>query len=139
MFDDCLYFNLVALTRRMGKVWCREFGRLGLSPSHGYLLFAIVERGHPTQRSLAELLELDASTINRFVDALEKRDLVARGGRGKTGFVEATAAGRREHRRIERTMDRLYGEMRGCFGPRKFDSLVADLQAARGTLRSHDS
>lgn len=131
MFDECIYFNLVTLTRRVSKTWQEEFERLGLSPSHGYLLFAIAENPKASQKDLGELMELDASTITRFVDALAAKGLVEKKSRGKGAVIAMTPEGRKTHRAVQAAMDRLYGAMAGHFGEKRFTAFVGDLRAAR--------
>ena len=74
-FDQCLYFNLAALNRKITKIWEQEFGKLDLSPSHGYVLAAIAEMPEISHKTLSELMELDPSTMTRFLDKLESKGL----------------------------------------------------------------
>lgn len=78
MYEKCLFFNLNAFTRQLNKLWEDEFAKLGLSASHGYLLrLALCEPGL-TQKELADRLGLAASTVTRFIDALEKKGFLKR-------------------------------------------------------------
>ena len=131
MFDDCIYFNLVTLTRRVSKTWQEEFERLGLSPSHGYLLFAIAENPKASQKELGELMELEASTITRFVDALAVKGLVEKKSRGKGAVIAMTPEGRKTYRDVKDAMDRLYRSMAEHFGNKRFRDFVGDLRQAR--------
>ena len=63
MFDGCFYFNLSSLSRMVTEIWKDEFSQLGLSPSHGYLLFAMVEKSGAQQKDYSDYLDLDESTI----------------------------------------------------------------------------
>jgi MarR family transcriptional regulator, organic hydroperoxide resistance regulator len=83
MFDACIYFNLNTLTRKINQIWDAHFERLGLSPSHAYTLMVILESPGLTNKELAQHMELDQSTLTRFVDSLLKRGLVTREGQGK--------------------------------------------------------
>lgn len=85
MFDECIYFNLSALTRKVTRIWEEEFGKLGLSPSHGYLLFAIAENPDASQKELGEIMELDPSTVTRFIDTLVSKGLAKKPVRGRSG------------------------------------------------------
>lgn len=131
MFDECLYFNLAALNRRIGKIWHDAFMRLGLSPSHGYLLFAIVEKPEASQKELSEILELDASTVTRLIDGLARKGMIDKTKRGKGATFNVTADGRRTYGNVKKTMDNLYAGMQKHFGARAFESFVDDLHAAR--------
>ena len=134
MFDECIYFNLVALTRKINKIWQEEFERLGLTPSHGYLLFAIVKEPNASQKELSEILALDASTITRLIDNLVKKNLVDKKSRGKGAILSVTPAGEKEYLVIKETMDKLYNSMQKKFGKKEFSDLVNGLHAARTLL-----
>jgi len=134
MFDECIYFNLSALTRKVTRIWEEEFGRLGLSPSHGYLLFAIAESPDASQKELGEIMELDPSTVTRFIDALVSKGLAEKPVRGKGADIRLTPSGRREYKKIRKIMDALYMKMRGHFGHKQFDAFVGGLYKARQSL-----
>ncbi|MFD2257006.1 MarR family winged helix-turn-helix transcriptional regulator [Luteolibacter algae] len=136
MFDGCLYFNLSSLTRSITEIWKLEFAKLGLSPSHGYLLFAMVENSGMQQKDYGDYLDLDASTVNRLIDALVRKNLVAKNGMGRSSEVYVTDEGRLEYRRIKKTMDTLRQKMIDSLGEERFDQLVGDLCAVRGTLKN---
>lgn len=134
MFEQCIYFNLSTLTRKISKIWQTEFGRLGLSPSHGYLLFAIVEEPEASQKDLSQLMELDASTITRFIDSLVAKGLVEKTSKGKGSVFAVTHDGKKTYRSVKKTMDGLYQSMQSYFGAKKFEHLVGNLYQARQSL-----
>ena len=134
MFDRCIYFNLVTLTRKVNKIWQQEFKRLGLTPSHGYLLFAMKELPEATQKELSELMKLDASNITRLIDGLENKGLVEKTARGKGAKFSITTEGQESYRTVKNVMDSLYGAMQERFGPEHFQSFVNDLHDAKQTI-----
>lgn len=134
MFDECIYFNLSALTRKITKIWQTEFDRLNLSASQGYLLFAIVEQPKATQKDLSEMMELDASTITRFMDVLERRGFLEKTSRGKGASFAVTAEGKKAYRTIKKSMDSLYHSMQEHLGSQTFTDFVAGLRSARRTF-----
>lgn len=131
MFDRCIYFNLATLTRRINRIWSDAFGRVGLSPSHGYLLRAIAESPEASQKDLGELMELDASTITRFMDALEAKGLIEKTSRGKGASFGVTREGRKVNRAVTKTMDELFQGMQAHFGAAQFKVLVEGLRKAK--------
>lgn len=135
MFEECIYFNLATLTRSMDKLWSEAFGRLGLSPSPGYLLFAIAECPGTSQKQLAELLELDASTITRFIDGLAAKGLLEKKSRGKGAAFTLTPRGQKVRHEVKKTMDLLFNEMQAQFGQRRFKSFVDDLRKAKQSFK----
>lgn len=135
MFNQCIYFNLATLTRKISKIWQSEFEQYGLSPSHGYLLFAIVENTNTRQKELSELMELDASTITRFIDTLANKGLLKRSTKGKGSLVFATEKGKQKYISVKDTMDKLYLQMQKQFGEEDFKIFVNSLYNAKQTLK----
>lgn len=131
MFDRCVYFNLTTLTRKVTKLWQTEFGRLDLSPSHGYLLKAMSDEPDASQKDLSAAMELDASTVTRFIDALAQRGLIEKLSVGKGARYRVSPLGRRTVKRIDRLMDELYAQMQDTFGPKVLRDFVSQVQHAR--------
>jgi len=78
MFDKCLYFNVIKLSRTIGSLWESAYRPLGLSPSHAYLMQLILDSPGDTPKSLAKKMDLKLSTISRLVDGLSSNKLVER-------------------------------------------------------------
>lgn len=78
MFERCLYFNTNALTRTLNAQWDQAFARYDLVPSHAYLLRIVLEKPGLSQQDIANELQLEKSTIARFLAQLEARDLIVR-------------------------------------------------------------
>jgi DNA-binding MarR family transcriptional regulator len=131
MFDRCIYFNLTTLTRQITTLWQEEFDRLGLSPSHGYLLVAMARNPAISQKELGELMELAPSTITRFIDTLVRRGLAEKKDKGKGAATTVTAKGKQVGHQVNKLMDALYGQMKDRFGAKRFETFVSDLSSAR--------
>jgi len=134
MFDKCLYFNLATLSRQITKIWSDEFASLGLSPSHGYLLMAIDANPNASQKELREILELDPSTVTRFIDGLESKKLIERSSAGKGGQVSLTTHGRKLVKTANRTGLALRNQMHATFGEDVFNDVVGKLAQMKETL-----
>ena len=78
MFERCLYFNINALTRTVNRIWNEAFAEFELSPSHAYLLRLTLSEPGLTPKQISHELKLEKSTITRFLDSLEKKDLIFR-------------------------------------------------------------
>ncbi|WP_411845664.1 MarR family winged helix-turn-helix transcriptional regulator [Roseibacillus persicicus] len=131
MFNDCLYFNLSSLSRSVTEVCREEFSRIGLSPSHGYLLFAMVEKRGLGQKEYGEILDLEASTINRLVDTLVARGFVDKEGAGKGSTISVTDDAVAEYEKICEVMSQLKGRLQNALGKKDFAHLVKNLSKAR--------
>jgi DNA-binding MarR family transcriptional regulator len=135
MYDHCLYFNLSALNRRITKIWEEEFGTLGLSPSHGYILAAIFEERGISHKALCELMEMDPSTITRFLDKLEKKGLIIKSNKWKGATFQITHEGNLTSRKIIKLMGKLFNRMQTQFGKSEFSDLVDRLQRTRRSIK----
>ena len=131
MYEKCIYFNLSTLNRKITKIWQDEFNLLGLSPSHGYLLSAMAEKPMATQKELSEIMELDASTITRFIDALSTKKLIEKVRTGKGAEFILTPEGIATSERANQLMNALFISMQDTLGKTKFKNLVDDLQQTK--------
>lgn len=135
MFDECLYFNLATLNRQITKIWNDEFSLLGMSPSHGYLLVAIEKNPDLSQKDLSELMDLDASTITRFIDVLFRKKLIDKSGVGKGARYSITMEGNTVASRINVMLDKLYADMQSTFGKQNLSHFVTSLRTSKQTLK----
>lgn len=92
-FSACLLFSANALARAITAIGDEEFGRLGLSYSHAYLLCEVVDQPGVTPSQVSETLYLTPSTITRLVEKLEQKHLVRRESEGKNTLIYPTPQG----------------------------------------------
>jgi len=134
MFDDCLYFNLASLSRKVTEVWRTEFAKLGLSPSHAYLLYSLVKEPGLSQKEYGEALDLDGSTVNRLIDQLIRLGFVEKEGFGKGSTLSTAPKAAKECKRVAKAMDQLKRDMQQQLGADSFQQLVESLQSARHSM-----
>ena len=137
MFEQCLYFNLNALTRKVNRVWESEFRQTGLSAPHAYVMRLVLSEPGISQKQLAEELHLDPSTVTRFVDALAERHLVRRNTSHtdrRSAAVLPTAEGKRLQKKLEKIGQGLFQTMQAKLGDKDFQALVNALRETRSTL-----
>lgn len=134
MFERCLYFNLNALSRKVNKLWDQAFAELELSPAHAYLLRVVLANPGITQQAIAAELSLEKSTIARFVESLEKRDLIQRLKSGREQLVYPTPQSEAMGQRLEQIGEALYQQMLERFGDEALVKLVADLRVGSHRL-----
>lgn len=91
--DACLFFNCNTFSRQLVKLAENEFRDLNLSPAHATLLLLVFDSPGITPKVLSEDLELNPSTITRFIDALVKKKFVAKQNRGKSISIHPTSEG----------------------------------------------
>ncbi|WP_274654811.1 MarR family winged helix-turn-helix transcriptional regulator [Paenibacillus humicola] len=90
---NCLFFTSNRLSRIITKIAEEEFASTGLTPMYGYLVRLVVSAPGISQKELSEKLSITPSTLTRFVDKLEGKQLVERKVNGKTVLVYPTPKG----------------------------------------------
>lgn len=90
--ETCLFFNTNAFSRHLVKLAEGVFKDLKLSPAHASLLLLVYETPGISPKDLSRLLQLNPSTITRFIDALVKKKLLRRQAKGKTAAIHPTKA-----------------------------------------------
>lgn len=78
MFDECLYFNTIALARQLERVWADAFKPFDLTPSQAFTLRAVLRKPGMLHNELAESLKIARATATRAVDGLVARHLLER-------------------------------------------------------------
>lgn len=91
--NDCLFFSSAKLARVFGKIADDAFSKTGLSPSHALILYIVNQKGCIHPKEVGEQLYLTPSTITRFVDKLERKQLISRQTNGKNVYICTTAKG----------------------------------------------
>lgn len=88
--DTCLFFNTNAFSRHLLRLAEAEFKALKISPAHASLLLLVFDTPGISPKDLSRLLQLNPSTVTRFVDALARKKLVRRQNKGKAAFIHPT-------------------------------------------------
>lgn len=128
MFERCLYFNTNALVRRINKRWEMAYEKTGLSPSHAYLLRLVLEKKELSQKQITEELQLEKSTVTRFIDVLTQKKLLKRMKRGREQMVSATDQGKKLKAQLNRIGDKLYADLQTELGSSELKELVDKIQ-----------
>jgi len=89
-YCNCLYYSVNALSRQITRLAEEEFARIGLSPSHGFILLAVNKNPAMLSGELAKTLQLTPSTITRLIEKLENKDLIRREANGKFSLLFPT-------------------------------------------------
>jgi DNA-binding MarR family transcriptional regulator len=89
-YCQCLYFSSNALARKIEKLANDSWKKVGLTPSHAYLLMLAIEEPGIQPSVLVKHLLLSPSTITRLIEKLEEKKLVVRTTEGKLTNVYPT-------------------------------------------------
>jgi len=88
--SDCMYFTANRLSRAITRIADEAFATTGLAPAYGYVIRLVMASPGIMQKDLSEKLCIAPSTLTRFVDKLEVKQLVTRQVQGKTVRVYPT-------------------------------------------------
>lgn len=89
-YCKCLYFSANALARKIEKLANETWKEVGLSPSHAYVLTAVLEVPGIQPGNLAAEMQLTPSTITRLLEKLEEKKFIIRANEGKLTNVYPT-------------------------------------------------
>lgn len=123
-YAQCLYFTSAALARKVEKMAMEIWKKLDLSPSHAYLLAAVLEEPGIQPTALAEHLQLQPSTITRLVEKLEEKRLVVRTAEGKITNIYPTPKAKELQPKIANGMKEFSDKCAALFGTEKNADLV---------------
>lgn len=114
--DSCLFFNTNALSRYLLKLAQNQFNHLNMSPAHASLMLLVYDNPGVNPKQLGIYLHLTPSTITRFIDALEKKEILIRKTRGKSTFIYPSDEGIKLKKPIALAYKNLYLEYTRILG-----------------------
>ncbi len=82
-YCKCLYYASNALTRKITRMAEKAYKPLGMAPSYAFLLMTVIRRPGINAGEIASIMQLQPSTVTRFVEKLEKEKYVQRVQDGK--------------------------------------------------------
>jgi DNA-binding MarR family transcriptional regulator len=107
-YCSCLYFTANALARKVEKLATESWKKIGLAPSHAYLLKLVIEEPGIQAGQVAEQLQLSPSTITRLIEKLEEKKLVIRSTEGKSTNVFPTQKAKEMKPQLKQCIDEFY-------------------------------
>ncbi len=138
LLNCCLYFTANSLARTISRMAEEEFGKLGLSPSHAFLLMVAVDEPGISQKDLAEHLHLAQSTVSRFVDSLVLRGFVEKKATGKVAHIFPTAKGEAQVEEMNAAWHALYQRYSAILGEEEGKHLTRLADEAHRKLEAED-
>jgi len=126
-YAQCLYFTTNALARKIEKLAMESWKPVGLSPSHAYLLLAVIEEPGIQPTGLVDQLQLQPSTITRLIQKLESKKLVVRTTEGKITNVYPTPKAKELLPRMKQCMQHFFQRYSSLLGQEESSKLVATL------------
>ena len=126
-FGKCLYFTANAVARHISRMAEEAFARAGLCPSGGLLLSLVVDRPGIAPSEAAELLHLAPSSVTRFADGLERKELITREPAGRQMLLHPTSAGKKRLREVKSCWHDLYELYSQKVGVKRGEKLAQEL------------
>jgi DNA-binding MarR family transcriptional regulator len=126
-YAQCLYFTTNALARKIEKLAMESWKPVGLSPSHAYLLLAVIEEPGIQPTGLVDQLQLQPSTITRLIQKLESKKLVVRTTEGKITNVYPTPKAKELLPKMKQCMQHFFQRYSSLLGQEESSKLVATL------------
>ncbi|MFK7692393.1 MarR family winged helix-turn-helix transcriptional regulator [Paenibacillus sp. HJGM_3] len=131
---NCLFFTANRLGRAITKLAEEEFAPTGLTPMYGYLIRLVNGEPGISQKELSEKLSVTASTLTRFIDKLEGKQLVERKGQGKTVHVYPTEKSRALEGTIRQASKSLKERYEALLGPELAQRLTLETEQSSEKL-----
>jgi len=130
----CLYFNVNRLSRVITRIAEEEFAGTGLTPMYGFIIRIINAEPGVSQKDLAEMLYIAPSTLTRFMDKLEVKQLAQRKVQGKTVLVYPTEKGQQLNDKIVQSAKNFERRYHDILGVEASKQLSFSLEAASEAL-----
>ena len=126
-YAQCLYFASNALARKIEKLANESWKKVGLTPSHAYVLLLALEEPGIQPSTLVKQLLLTPSTITRLIEKLEEKKLVVRGMEGKITHVYPTAKAKALLPEMKECLSGFYQRYAATLGKEESSRLVSSM------------
>ncbi len=83
IYCKCLYYASNALSRKITRMAEKAYKPLGMAPSYAFILMTVIRKPGVTAGELASIIQLQPSTVTRFIQKLEKEKYLQRVPEGK--------------------------------------------------------
>lgn len=133
-FCSCLYFTTNALARKVEKLAVESWKKIGLAPSHAYLLKLVIEEPGMQAGVLAEQLQLTPSTITRLIEKLEEKKLVTRVTEGKTTNVFPTQKAKEMKPQIKQCIEEFHEKYVKILGKEESKQFIQNMNTIADKL-----
>lgn len=122
------YILTNALARNISSMADARFKPFGITTSYAYLLLAVYESPGIGQKEICEEYHFAPSTVTRFMDKLEKKNLMERRKEGKSVIPELTREGEKMCVELAEEIRSFNREIEEKLSPRFTDTLARMLE-----------
>lgn len=135
--ECCLYFTANSLSRLITTMADDAFRITGLSPSYGHLMLTLIEQPGLSQNELSHIMNLQPSTMTRFIDKLIILGFVERVQQGRSAFIHPTEKGIALRPQIDKALADLFSKYCEVLGKDFAVKLTSDISKASEILREN--
>ncbi len=133
--ECCLYFTANSLSRLITTMADESFRITGLSPSYGHLMLTLIEQPGLSQNELSHIMNLQPSTMTRFIDKLILLEYVERVQQGRSAIIHPTEKGLALRPLIDKALANLYNKYCEILGKEFAIKLTSEIYKASEILR----
>lgn len=108
VLNHCLYFTASCFARNMTKMTEKVFDFDDLAPSYLYMIAIVHFHPEITQKELCHKLSIAPSTSTRFIDKLEKKNLMTRKVNGKQTYISLKEDGEKVYKQFRVFLKELF-------------------------------
>ncbi|WP_442599951.1 MarR family winged helix-turn-helix transcriptional regulator [Neobacillus sp. D3-1R] len=130
----CLYFTASRFARNITKLAEKTFDFGDLAPSYLYMIMIVKFHPEITQKELCHKLSIAPSTSTRFIDKLEKLNLVTRKMDGKQSLISLTEEGEKVYLQFRVSLKELFDSYSEILGREFSKDLSKSLHEASNKL-----
>ncbi|CAH0245090.1 MULTISPECIES: MarR family winged helix-turn-helix transcriptional regulator [Peribacillus] len=130
----CLYFTASRFARNITKLTEKTFDFVDLAPSYLYMIMIVKFHPEITQKELCHKLSIAPSTSTRFIDKLEKLNLVTRKMDGKHTLISLTEEGEKVYQQFRVSLKELFNSYSEILGREFSKDLSKTLHEASNKL-----
>ena len=135
--ECCLFFTANSLARDITRMGEEEFASIGMTPSYAFLLMLVADSPGISQKELSSEMNMAASTVSRFIDALIRRGLLSKKVNGRTSYIHPTEKGLALQESIRQVWRNLYDRYSNILGKKNGEELTRlCLEASRKLQQS---
>ena len=134
-YNQCLYHSSVAMGRSFTRLADEQFKPVEITPTMGFILMTAKTAPGLIIRDLAQVHQLDMSTISRTIDKLVAKGLVTRQGQGREMRIFNTPNGMKKEAEARSAWDKLKLAYRSILTEERSRHLAEQVMEADGMLR----
>jgi DNA-binding MarR family transcriptional regulator len=134
-FSECLYFSTSSLARTLTRMAEDAFARTGLSPSYAFVVLTVNRQPGISPSGIARQLDMQPSTITRFLDKLELKKLIKRRFDGRISSIYPTEKAQEMNLLLDECWDELKDQYREELGLNMSKMLANNISEANDRLR----